>query len=105
MGSEMAPSARSVRRDLQVPSSPTELSDTAQELVRAVEPHRRKFEFSSRTADLPDEQGAVDREFLAFEELEDAEESLELAELEQELFGAERTAVMVSKLHAAMSQR
>jgi len=105
MGTEMAPSARTERRELAVPTGRVELTAAAAELVGAVEPHRRHLEYSARSADLPDEQGAIDREFLAHEELEDAEESLELAELEQALHEADRAAVMIDKLHTALGRR
>lgn len=105
MGTEMAPSARAERRELEVPTGRVELTAAAREMVSAVEPHRRNLEYSGRSADLPDEQGAVDREFLAHEEREDAEESLELAELEQALYEAERAGVMIDKLHTALGRR
>jgi hypothetical protein len=98
-GNQPTDLAGSIRQDLRVIPPSVQLSPGAR-----VGPRLRHFEETSRLADLPDERGVIDREFLEFEELEEAEESLDLAELEQELFGAERTAVMVARLNAALGK-
>ena len=103
-GNQPTDLAGSIRQDLRVIPPSVQLSPGARELVSSVGPRLRHFEETSRLADLPDERGVIDREFLEFEELEEAEESLDLAELEQELFGAERTAVMVARLNAALGK-
>ena len=104
-GSETASTATAEERRLAIKPRPVVLNDSARALIQAVQPRIREFRHAARSSDLPDERGAVDREFLKAEELEAVEESLDLAELEQELFGAERTAVMYDRLNAALEGR
>ncbi len=104
-GEESAPGATRETLQLGMSSREVQLTPSAASLALAAEVVRRDFEHTSAQADLPDERGEVDAKFLAQAELEEIEESLELAELEQALAGAERTAVMHSKLQAALAGR
>lgn len=104
-GSETASTATTEERRLAIKPRPVALNASAAALLQAVEPRLRDFQQTSRISDWPDERGVDDREFLKAEELEEVEESLDLAELEQELFGAERTAVMYDRLNAALEGR
>lgn len=104
-GVEDGPDARSESRRLDMERAEVALSPSAKALARAAEAYRTEFEATALEADLPDERGETDREFMAQVELDEIEESLELTELEEALVGAERTAVMHASLQAALGER